>query len=134
MELVLFVYLAGIIDSLKSCLVGIAFACIGFTLLLSFVGMMMNINGNSPEILNAIKNNIKKLIFIPVFLFVFQSVLPSEKTMYIMAGTYVGVKMVQSDTFKQTSGDIFEIINLKISKIKNEMILESKGESKWVLI
>jgi hypothetical protein len=60
--------------------------------------------------------------FIAAFLMLIASLLPSEKTMYVMAGAWAGQKMVESEA----AGKVMKIINLKLDEYLQEAEKELK--------
>ncbi len=96
MELALLIYLAGIVKKLS------AFLCIA-GVLLCFIGVVIFTHTKA----------FKRALLISVvgFLFVFSSVfIPSEKTIYLMAGGYATQEIATSDTAKKA----LEILNEKL--------------------
>ncbi len=97
MELALLIYLAGIVGKLSAFL-SIAGGLLYFIVLFIFIHT----------------EEFKKALLPPVvvgFLLIFSSVLiPSEKTIYLMAGGYATQEIVTSDTAKK----VLEILNEKL--------------------
>ena len=112
MELALFVYLAGIVGKLSglfiaiACLSGCIFVMCGLTLML---------DGNK---------NYKKPMYINLFALLFSAIvatlLPSEKTMYLMAGAYTTQAVVQSNVGKKTVDLIEQKLDEELAKLKEK--------------
>lgn len=120
MEFALFVWLASVIGSVSSFLNGL-----GLCMLVSICAwVFLNFTSRGeyqkeykPEVYENAGNNLKsKLwkfgVFIAVMFMFLASVIPSQKTLYIMAGAYAGQKALQSET----AGKVLTIVNSKLDE------------------
>lgn len=113
MSLVLIIYLAGVIASISK-LLAFVFAATMLCYIIYIIAY-----GNTYDTL-------KGICVWPIALILFsglvQSLLPSERTMWIMAGAYTGQQVMESNIGKQT----IELIELKLA----EELQVLKGKAK----
>jgi len=115
MELALFVYLAGLTNSLIvfSALIAVVSGIALIVYSIYSMGVNIEISGH---------HRYQKRWVIGWILFVgIASLIPSERTLWLMAGAYGTQKVVQSEV----GADVLEIINLKIKKELADMKKES---------
>ena len=92
MEIVLFLWLAGIVDSVKG---GITAGAATSALVLFMAIPLMHIETNQP----AYRQTWWRVTFwISICAIIFAGLLPNKNTLYLMAGGYYGQKALQSDT------------------------------------
>lgn len=92
MEIVLFLWLAGIVNSVKS---GIVVGLVVSALILVISIPIMHIETNQ----TAYQQTWWKVTFwISICAIIFSAILPNKNTLYLMAGGYYGQKALQSDT------------------------------------
>lgn len=120
MELALFVYLAGLTNSLIvfSALIAVVSGIALIVYSIYSMGVNIEISGHH----RYQKHRYQKRWVIGWILFVgLASLIPSERTLWLMAGAYGTQKVVQSEV----GADVLEIINLKIKKELADMKKES---------
>ena len=131
MELALFVWFAGVVDDL-SLLIGF----IGFITAMSLIFcsacayLISDKDFNKPEIFKTKKWKFNLGVVFGLFLCLISNLIPNERTMYLMVGAYMAQEIVTSDKFKNTSNDVYDIVNLKIKSIKKDLEYEVVGEDK----
>jgi hypothetical protein len=115
MSLVFLIYLAGVITSISK-LIGLVFAA---TIVCYTIYAIAYV---------AFHDTLKGLRTWPIALIlgagIIQSLLPSERTMWMMAGAYTGQQIVESTIGKQT----VELIELKLAEELE--VLKSKAKEK----
>ena len=110
MELALFVYLAGVVESLKNLFIVI---CVAVPFGLFASAMHADINN--------IKNKyIKPLIITFIASGFLAALTPSEKTMYMMAGGYATQQVVTSTVAKKTVSLIEGKLDEELSKLSKQ--------------
>ena len=110
MELALFVYLAGIIGNVGGFLAFIAIT-LGVALFVYIMAYIMQ-----PEYSKKWQFN-KKYILVPALAGFIATVIPSEKTMYMMLAGYTGQQVLQSET----ASKVYRVIDAKLDEYINEM-------------
>lgn len=117
MELALFIYLAGIVGNIGAVLTTTSiFGCIAL-----FVYLIWQIDDNNREF-EDYKGSLRNSA-IAVFLFaMLSSVVPSEKTMYMMLAGYAGQQALQSET----AAKVQKLIDVKLDEFTNEIINKKK--------
>lgn len=104
MEAALFVWFAGISHSLVTMLAligGVTFCVLGF------VSFILYLEGKKQDFSKTTKYVIVPLAFLSLLV---ASIIPSEKTLYMMAGAYFGQKAVQSEM----ADDVYKMIQKKL--------------------
>lgn len=104
MELALFVYLAGVVSSVGGFMLFIA-----ISLFMALVGYIMAYTMQSSYSSDKWEFK-KKYILVPVIAGLIASMIPSEKTMYMMLAGYTAQTVVQSDT----ADKVLKVINSKL--------------------
>ena len=130
MKLALLVYLASIIDSFSTALmiIGVLGGLTYFSTLaimqFSNYGVKVYSIDTDEEIEKEkqVKNTFSKYwklcaIIFPLLIFV-SILLPKERTIYIMAGAYVTEQIATNDRVQKIGGDVLEVIEGKLSKMK----------------
>lgn len=125
MSLVLFIYLAEMISKLMFFIKILMFFSFLFTAL--FVLIMFIISADEDVVKNRKERIVDKLfkyskhssIVLISSIIVYLSV-PSEKTMYLMAGAYIGQEVATSEIVSEKLNKINKIIDLKLDEIINE--------------
>lgn len=120
MDLVLFIYPASVVDGISKLLLSLGFVLIvvSFMFLLAIVD-----DGLKDHLFNKL---IKYTIPSAIILFVVVTLIPSERTMYLMGGAYLGQQIIKSDTM----GKVSDIINLKLDNVKDDLIEQSTNGDK----
>ncbi len=117
MSLVLIIYLAGVIASISNLLAfifSITLAC--------YIGYVIWYSATYPKI-----NGIRIWPIVLILLAgLTNSLLPSERTMWMMAGAYTGQQIVESNIGKQT----VELIELKLAEELEVLKDKSKEKTK----
>lgn len=109
MEAALFLYFASILDDIKQALFAIV-----------LVGIIMF--PFYPLIIGTFEYKSNKWVFIVPFVAgTFALILPSERTMYMMAAGYFGQTIVQSEQASEVGNKMMKIINGKLDEYINEM-------------
>ena len=117
-----FIYLAGISESVK---VASIIAIIVITICLIILGITLFDNfqnrGNRAEEMNEFLANGWKyfrLLFIPIAFFSFVAVfMPSERTIYAIAGTYGAVQVIQAPESRELMEKSLKVINQKLDSM-----------------
>lgn len=104
MELALFVYLAGVVSGIGGFMVFITIAL--FVALFGYI-MAYTLQPTYDHVKWEFK---KKYILVPVIAGLIASIIPSEKTMYMMLAGYTAQTVVQSDT----ADKVLKVINSKL--------------------
>lgn len=121
MELALFVYLAAISSNLAGFLIAVSVAL----LVAAFIRGLV-VSDNNSRIENGWPGTKKKfekwLIIVPAILSSLAMIIPSERTMYTMAGAYISQSVYQSEIGE----DVRNIVKLKIKEYLKEMQNEPK--------
>ena len=116
MDLVLFIYLASVVDGITMLVFILGFVLIGVSCVLSVAIFSDNLKDH---IFNKL---FKYALTTAIILFVVGTLLPSERTMYLMGGAYIGQQIIKSDTMDKVS----DIINLKLDNVKKVLIDKSQ--------
>lgn len=127
MELAIFVYLASVIGN-----VGVIFAITGI-LLVVIAASVWGIRylsyaedaSRSYSKDSAVKPRSKPFVYsiiLGVTLMLLSALLPSQKTMYLMAGAYAGQRVVQS----YTADKVLKVLNSKLDEYLSETEKEKK--------
>lgn len=143
--IILLVYMSGFVDKIEWVLLFSFWVTLGIILLVMLFAIMPDIDyssylddyDNKPkqqtaeefnkEVLQKIKNVFKSLksviiiCFMSIFLYI---IIPSQKTIYLISGTYVGNEVVQSETGKK----VIKVIDLKLDEYINNQIKEGKTD------
>lgn len=113
MELALFVYLAGVVGNLVNVFITVATIAILIVLSIAPFAIMEDDN-----------KGMLKAIYIAVATTVFSTfmavIIPSEKTMYLMAGAYTTQAVVQSTVGKKTVDLIEQKLDEELAKLKEK--------------
>lgn len=117
MELALFVYLAGLATNFSS----LSTFFLGFGTVAVFAYSLVVAIQNSDTYAETKVIYQKRWVIGLVVFGVLSSLVPSERTMWLMAGAYGTQKLVQSEV----GADVLAIINLKIKKELADMKKES---------
>lgn len=120
MDLVLFIYLASVVDGISKLLLSLGFVLI----VVSFVFLLAIVSDKLKD--HLFNKLIKYTIPSAIILFVVVTLIPSERTMYLMGGVYLGQQIIKSDTMDKVS----DIINLKLDNVKNDLIEQSTNGDK----
>lgn len=145
MKLALLVYLAGISDSLSKTM-GLLSLLIFTSIVIVALFLLINscdgdgflaikkfrkygeltedeIESHNKRALKSRKSVKRYTIFfvsISFFLALFASLIPSERTIYIMAGAYATEQIATNDRVQKIGSDVLEVIEGKLSKMKQE--------------
>ena len=118
MDVVLFIWLASIVDKLSTALS--VFTVISIILLI-FVGMVAWVAiGHGDFRLSTVveyKGTYVKCWCAVFAVSLFNTILPTEKTMYLMGAAYIAKEVVASDA----SSKVLDIINLKLDSYVHEL-------------
>lgn len=136
MGLMLFIYFAGFVSNfifiIKISLgftIGITIALLVFSLYLLVFEMYEN-NTNEEETkynnFNKILKWIKSLLIPIITMSILLVITPSERTMYIMAGAYLGQEIATNEIISDKLNKVNEIIDLKLNEILSELNSENK--------
>lgn len=128
MELALLVYLASISTGISA-----VFAILGILLIILFLGALVYVgatydvhDSTSNEDVRERKkaasflNSVKKFGFIGLALFLLSIFIPSEKTIYIMAGAYATQQIATNDRVQKIGKNVLDVIENKLEKMKDE--------------
>lgn len=136
MELVFLVWFASIVSNLSFLLTTLSLISL---FVLSFVVLIIigedfgltKGYGDNDDVLkkkSMIRNKFffhsKWLIPLFSFLLLFSSLLPDEKTVYLMAGAYATQKIAENDRVQKIGSDVLEVIEKELSELKG-----SNGEN-----
>lgn len=128
MKLALLVYLASISGQITvffSIFGGVLIAVYAWGILYKMVTNGVY-DGESPSDLekrnssNKIQSKTNKLSIIGIVFIIFAILLPSEKTIYIMAGAYATEQIATNDRVQKIGSDVLEVIEGKLSKMKKD--------------
>lgn len=67
-----------------------------------------------------IKNNINKLLIVFVITIIIHIIIPKEKTMYMMAGAYLGTEFITNKVVSDKLEKVNKIIDFKLNEIIKE--------------
>lgn len=110
MELALFVYLASFVESLGVLFTQATIAVIVATVVfLIVIFYQMDVNG---EPFSQFYKTLRNLCVSVFCLGFFTAAIPSEKTMYMMAGAYATQSVVQSETMQK----VVDLVNLRLDE------------------
>lgn len=113
MELALFIYIAGVIGNISS--------FFAVSAALTFIALVIYITNNYIDGFTEVE--IKKMFIVVPFVFGFIStIIPSEKTMYLMLAGYTSQQVLQSET----GNKIVKVINAKLDDYIDEITKEKK--------
>lgn len=119
MELALLVYLIGVLPSVSH-LGGVSLFILS-VFMFTLLGFCASENKN---VFQMIKNH-KKFTTLVVFTYLFSLglfiLIPSEKTMYIMAGAYATQQVYKSEQAKQIGDKLIKIIDSKMTEYITEI-------------
>lgn len=122
MEAMFFVYLANVLPQLSASLgVLLVTLLIGSGCFMVFGAVAAHEGGITST---TYKSIVKKSLTTLLVLGLFQASLPNRDTMYLMAGAYVGQKVLTS----QVAKDAYEIIGLEVNRVLQEKKHELKGK------
>ena len=131
MELALFVWFASVTNGLSMFFWFIGFMIVGlFTILSALSYFISDKDFNKPEIFKTKKWKFNLGVIFGLLLCLISNLIPNERTVYLMVGAYMAQEIVTSDKFKNTSNDVYDIVNLKIKSIKKDLEYEVVGEDK----
>jgi hypothetical protein len=139
MSIELFIYLASVASDIKSVVV---LTVIAFFMVTAIYGITTAIDdyeqqqkiaarhgiitaiddGYNPEYIKNRVNNRNKLVIATIVLAFISALLPSERTMYMMAGAHIGKEAIESET----ASKIHKIIDKKL----DEYMLQLEGDKK----
>lgn len=131
--IILLIYMSGFLDKIEWVLLFSFWSSLGITVLTIIINIdnarpeQDNSEINKEKILAITKNTFKKLksviiiCFMSIFLYV---VIPSQQTIYMISGVYVGNEVVQSETGKK----VMKVIDLKLDEYINSQIKEGKSD------
>lgn len=131
--IILLIYLSGFLDKIEWVLLFSFWTSLGITVLTIIINIdnarpqQDNSEFNKEKISTITKNTFKKLksviiiCFMSIFLYV---VIPSQQTIYMISGVYVGNEVVQSETGKK----VMKVIDLKLDEYINSQIKEGKTD------
>ena len=120
MDLVLFIYLASVVEGVSKLLLSLGFILTSVSGIFLIVIVFDNLKDH---LFNKL---IKYTIPSAIILFVVVTLIPSERTMYLMGGAYLGQQIIKSDTIDKVS----DIINLKLDNVKNDLIEQTTNGDK----
>lgn len=112
MELALFVYLAGIVGKVG----GVFFAIATISGLIAFMCGIYTVSNNDKSFIKPFYISLSTLLF-SAFV---SALLPSEKTMYLMAGTYTTQAVAQSTVGQKTVELIEQKLDEELAKLKEK--------------
>lgn len=132
MKLALLVYLASIVDNISN-----IFGLVGFLGFLVYFGILAIIHFSGYGIKEysfesddqiSKQNKVKEVytkywklsaVLFP-FIMVISALLPSEKTIYIMAGAYATEQIATNDRVQKIGSEVLEVIEGKLQKMKED--------------
>ena len=115
MTLALLVYLAGVLHGVQFVFVlsGIALAVVAFYCFLE-----------------GCKKNVPKYGIAAAIVFLIAALIPSEKTMYVMAGAYVTQQIAENPNVQRIGGKIVTVIDKKLDEIIDEGVSKVKESTR----
>ena len=131
MELVFLVWFASIVSNLSFLLTTLSLISLFVLLFVVFIMIVEDFGltkgyGDNDDVLkkkSIIRNKFflhsKWLIPLFYFLLLFSSLLPNEKTIYLMAGAYATQKIAENDRVQKIGSDVLEVIEKELSELKN---------------
>lgn len=112
MKLALLVYLAGMVDDIRVLLFILSFLIfIGAYFLGAALFIYKNKNYKKPFIITSIST---------ILICLFAIIIPSERTVYIMAGAYATEQIATNDRVQKIGSDVLEVIEGKLEKLKED--------------
>lgn len=112
MEFALFVWFASVIGNISVVLALSATACFG-TFILMVLSVAIHNDSYREKKKYPLSNSFGKWTISLAFVgYMFSAILPSEKTMYLMAGAYAGQQALQSET----AAKVVTIVNSKLDE------------------
>lgn len=123
MNLALLVYLASISEGVKSLLAVGGMFLLFTPIFTTIVAMWCKDFSDSEAVANAIK--LKRKVSLPAFIvglicIPLSVLIPSEKTIYIMAGVYATEQIVTNTKVQKIGNDVLEVIESKLDKMKDK--------------
>lgn len=115
MSIVMMIYLAGVVDGLKH-----------FFVVSTFIGVICAFSNSIFHVLEGGK--FYKII--PIYTVVvglFAAIIPSEKTVYLMAGASIAQDIAANPRVLQTMDKVFKVVD---SKLDEQLKDKAKGETK----
>ena len=112
MELALFVYLAGVVGNVGGMFVVIAI----ISVIVMFICVFTIVPDNDKTLIKPFYISLST----PLFSAFVAALLPSEKTMYLMAGAYTTQAVVQSTVGKKTVDLIEQKLDEELAKLKEK--------------
>lgn len=128
MKLALLVYLANVSEGIS-----VLFGLLGVACIISFGFALVNkwcvfdvYDGNSEQHSNERKkakaslDSTSKFALIGGLMILLAVLIPSEKTIYIMAGAYATEQIATNDRVQKIGNDVLEVIESKLDKMKED--------------
>ena len=125
---VFFVWFASVVPYISAVFFGIAAVLLGF-LLIWFLGVAIHNDSYREQKKYPLTNGTsggKWLMGLGIASALFWAMLPSEKTVYMMGGAYVGQSVIQSET----AGKVKKLLDSKLDKYVEELEGKAKTEVK----
>lgn len=129
MTLALIVYFASTLSKLPFMFAILAALCAGlaivFTLRRHDVQSYKSLYGDeerTPEKLLALSKNTKRFATLAVTLFCLVFFIPSERTMYVMAGAYAAQQVAENPNVQRLSGKVLTVIEGKLDEIIDDNV------------
>ena len=123
MKLSLLVYLASIAGGISKFLMifGIVFLVLIVLLIINIAWQKDFGDDESVEqARNLNKKSFKPLLSIGILFIIFSILIPSEKTIYIMAGAYATEQIANNERVQKIGSDVLEVIENKLEKLKED--------------
>lgn len=124
MKLALLVYLASIVGSISFIS---SFILVLSITAISALGVVLAFNEGNET--NQLQRYFKHLSFAAIVAGVTCTIVPSEKTLYLMAGAYVTEKIASDDRVQKIGNDVLAVIESKLAEIKTEEKKEPKADT-----
>lgn len=132
MGLMLFIYFAGFVSIfifIIKIFLGITIGVLLVSLIFLFYELFESKYNNEEtkyDIFNKILKWIKSLLISIITMSILLVITPSERTMYIMAGAYLGQEIVTNEIISDKLNKVNEIIDLKLNEILSELNSKNK--------
>ena len=132
MELALLVYFASIVETLSSLLGALSFALLAVTvafiiaLLCGDLGVKKHSWETEDVLINQLKikstltKSVKWTIPFTVTFALLSSLLPTERTVYLMTAAYATQTIAKNDRVQKIGSDVLEVVENKLSEMKGE--------------
>lgn len=121
MALAFLVYLAGVLTAFDKYLFGVVFLLAVLTVITTLYSCIDN---------GTLHKNSKHFLIAVLVVSFIRILIPSERTMYVMAGAYAAQSIAENPNVQRISGKVITIIDQKLAGLVDEGIEEAKKATK----